>query len=156
MSAFISSRIVQRYIPNNPLAIPERRLIRYTTRTGRYKKLLSICSLVAIVSGVLLTTRWPDRPFFLDFIFYFGLGLGVGGILVCTFTALSISVPSHMTATAMTNYYLCQQLGLVLGVAVTSAASRAIFKKYLLQEIADGREKSKVCLQCLALFCERG
>jgi hypothetical protein len=111
---------------------------------------------ISIVSGVLLTTRWADRPFFLDFIFYFGLGLGVGGILVCTFTALSISVPSQMTATAMTNYYLCQQLGLVLGVAVTSATSRAIFKKCLFQEIADGREKSKVCFQCLAFFREHG
>ncbi|OQE25287.1 hypothetical protein PENSTE_c006G07571 [Penicillium steckii] len=124
ISAFIGSRVVQ--------------------KTGRYKKVLIACFVVAIVNGALLAGRWPSRPLFCDLIFYFGLGLGVGGILVCTFTALSISVPSQMTATAMSNYYLCQQIGLVMGVAVSSAANKTIFKDFLFQDIPNSTEKSKV------------
>lgn len=103
--------------------------------------------MVAIVNDVLLAGRWPHRPVFYDMIFYFGLGLGVGGILVCTFTGLSVSVPSEMTASAMTNYYLCQQLGMVAGVSVASAASRALFKQCLFQDIPQSSEKSKVRFQ---------
>lgn len=82
-------------------------------------------------------------------IFYAGMGLGVGSIFVCTFTALSVSVPSQMTATAMTNYYLCQQLGLVVGVSVVSSASRAVFEKGLSQDIPLSKDKSQVCVQIL-------
>ena len=77
------------------------------------------------------------------------MGLGVGSIFVCTFTALSASVPSQMTATAMTNYYLCQQLGLVVGVSVVSSASRAVFEKGLSQDIPLSKDKSQVCVQIL-------
>jgi len=77
------------------------------------------------------------------------MGLGVGDIFVCTFTALSISVPSQMTATAMTNYYLCQQLGLVVGVSVASAASRALFEKSLSEDIPPREDKSQVCIRIL-------
>lgn len=82
-------------------------------------------------------------------IFYAGMGLGVGGIFVCTFSALSVSVPSQMTATAMTNYYLCQQLGLVVGVSVVSSASRAVFEKGLSQDIPLSKDKSQVRVQNL-------
>lgn len=84
-----------------------------------------------------------------DMIFYAGMGLGVGGIFVCTFTGLSVSVPRQMTATAMTNYYLCQQLGLVVGVSVASAASRALFEKSLSQDIPPGNDQSQVCVPFL-------
>lgn len=97
----------------------------------------------------MIAARWPHRPIVGEMICYLGLGIGVGGTLVCAFTALSVSVPDQMTATAMTNYYLCQQLGLVLGVSVTSAASQALFRKYLGQEFPVGKDKSKVSMQCL-------
>lgn len=85
-------------------------------------------------------------------IFYAGMGLGVGGILVCTFSGLSVSVPSEMTATAMTNYYLCQQLGLVVGISVVSSASRAVFEKCLSHDIPLHKDKSQVCIPLLGPF----
>jgi hypothetical protein len=90
---------------------------------------------------------------FCDMIFYAGMGLGVGDILVCTL-ALSVSVQSQITATAMTNYYLCQQLGLVVGVSVASSASRAVFERCLSQHIPLREDISQVCVQILlgALF----
>lgn len=113
------------------------------SRTGKYKKLLLINCAVAIISNILIGMPWPDDPIIWEMICYLGLGIGVGGTLVCTFTALSVSVPKEMTATAMTNYYLCQQLGLVVGVSVTSAASQGLFERYLVHDIS-GDDKSKV------------
>ncbi|KAF4771823.1 hypothetical protein HAV15_004710 [Penicillium sp. str.  len=124
LSAAIGSRIVQ--------------------KTGRYKTILITGCVVAIASNALIAGRWPHRPLYCDMIFYAGMGLGVGSIFVCTFTALSVSVPSQMTATAMTNYYLCQQLGLVVGVSVVSSASRAVFEKGLSQDIPLSKDKSQL------------
>ncbi|OQD88546.1 hypothetical protein PENSOL_c070G07543 [Penicillium solitum] len=124
LSAAIGSRIVQ--------------------KTERYKTILITGCVVAIASNALIAGRWPHRPLYCDMIFYAGMGLGVGSIFVCTFTALSVSVPSQMTATAMTNYYLCQQLGLVVGVSVVSSASRAVFEKGLSQDIPLSKDKSQL------------
>lgn len=128
LSAAVNSRIVQ--------------------RTGKYKKLLLVNCAVAIISNMLIGMPWPNDPIVWEMICYLGLGIGVGGTLVCTFTALSVSVPKEMTATAMTNYYLCQQLGLVVGVSVTSAASQGLFERYLFHDIP-GDDKSKLVAKIL-------
>ena len=72
------------------------------------------------------------------------MGVGMGGFFSVTFVGLSASVPSQLSATAMTAYYLAQQLGMMMGISATSVTCRMVFKAYLGLKFADFADSLQV------------
>ena len=66
-------------------------------------------------------------------------------MLACTFTALTMSTPKPLQATAICMYYLCQQVGAIVGTAVSSVALHMIFKKTLDDRLKGITNKDEVC-----------
>ncbi|KAJ5953450.1 major facilitator superfamily domain-containing protein [Penicillium verhagenii] len=119
---------------------------RIMKRTGKYKALaISGCG-IGIISCLMIGWRWPQSPTptIWEQLYPFGLGFGLGGSLAASFVGLSASIPDNVTAPAFTIYYLCQQVGMILGVTVASMISRGFFKTYLLRNLGQSADSLEV------------
>ena len=58
-------------------------------------------------------------------------GFAFGPLLTGTFTALSAAAPRHLSATAITSYYVCQQIGSMIGTSLSAAVLQRLFKSAL-------------------------
>jgi MFS family permease len=90
-----------------------------------------------ILGNMLLVIRLPQAPYYWEILFTIIIGVGMGGFFSVTFVGLSASIPDQMSATAMTVYYLAQQLGMMMGITATSVTCRMVFKDYLERKLAD-------------------
>ncbi|KAJ5880815.1 transporter [Penicillium subrubescens] len=106
-------------------------------RTGKYKSLSIKCCMAMILGNMLLVIRLPQAPYYWEILFTIIIGVGMGGFFSVTFVGLSASIPNQMSATAMTVYYLAQQLGMMMGITATSVTCRMVFKEYLERKLAD-------------------
>lgn len=106
-------------------------------RTGKYKSLSIKCCMAMILGNMLLVIRLPQAPYYWEIFFTIIIGVGMGGFFSVTFVGLSASIPDRMSATAMTVYYLAQQLGMMMGITATSVTCRMVFKNYLERKLAD-------------------
>ena len=61
--------------------------------------------------------------------------MGIGGLFATLFMGLSASIPKGMSATAITVYYMAQQLGMILGVTLAAAACRRAFEAQLFRHL---------------------
>jgi len=61
------------------------------------------------------------------------------------FVAVSVSVPRDSGASAITTYYLAQQLGILVGVNSTAAVMRSVFKNHLIENLALEPMANKAC-----------
>ncbi|CEJ58991.1 hypothetical protein PMG11_07629 [Penicillium brasilianum] len=106
-------------------------------RTGKYKSLSIKCCLAMILGNILLAVRLPQGPHYWEVLFTVIVGIGMGGFFAVTFVGLSASIPDKMSATAMTLYYLAQQLGMMMGISAASVTCRMVFRAYLERKLAD-------------------
>ncbi|KAJ5927973.1 hypothetical protein N7466_006929 [Penicillium verhagenii] len=113
-------------------------LAEYWVRTQNASNGLAAASIVPVTLG----WRWPQSPTptIWEQLYPFGLGFGLGGSLAASFVGLSASIPDNVTAPAFTIYYLCQQVGMILGVTVASMISRGFFKTYLLRNLGQSAD----------------
>lgn len=106
-----------------------------TSSTGRYKLLSILCLSLASLSYLLIAIRWPQGPRRWELLYTFGSGMGIGGLFATSFMGLSASIPKDMSATAITVYYMSQQLGMILGVTLAAAACRRTFEAQLFRHL---------------------
>jgi glycerol uptake facilitator-like aquaporin len=72
-------------------------------------------------------------------------GLSPGAVLACTFTALTLSSPTEFQATSICMYYLCQQVGGIVGTGVSFIALHAMFNATLERWLGVIPHKKEVC-----------
>ncbi|KAJ5637948.1 hypothetical protein N7490_007827 [Penicillium lividum] len=85
---------------------------------------------------ILIMLRWP-RGFHNWELAYLAIeGFGTWMFSSTLFVAVSVSVSKDKAASAITIYYLSQQLGIMVGTATTAAVTRSVFQGQLLKKLA--------------------
>ncbi|KOS44565.1 hypothetical protein ACN38_g4503 [Penicillium nordicum] len=113
-------------------------------RTGRYKACAIIGLCVAIVSHVIIIVRWSVfEPFMWELIYTATAGFGATMSCSAQFVALSSAVSEKQITVAITSYYLFQQIGNMIGIALTQPLQRLLFEKLLGKKIGTDLEAAK-------------
>lgn len=103
----------------------------FLPRTNRYKELCVTSLILGAFVYLAIAIRWGNEPYPWEFLYILPAGLASGAVLACTFTALIMSTPKSLQATAICMYYLCQQVGGIVGTGVSSVALHMIFESTL-------------------------
>jgi hypothetical protein len=101
---------------------------------------------------LLITFRWgANWQLPGEWLYSLPAGLGLGAVLACTFTGLTISTEQSLQATAICIYYLSQQVGGIIGTAVSTVALHSTFKSTLAGFLQNVPNKEKVS-ELISLF----
>lgn len=113
-------------------------------RTYRYK-FLSVIALVSMCSFYLLVfLRWRVGAGLWESLYIFPVGLSFGILLATQFMGFSASTPKDQMATAISVYYLGQEVGMITGIGVSSAILRLDFRHTLSRRLTDSPDKHNV------------
>lgn len=125
--------------------------------------------MVSLVFGSLIylviAIRWGNQPYRWEHFYILPAGMGMGAILTCTFVGMTMSTPKRLHATAICIYFLCQQVGGIIGTAVSSVTLRTIFKNTLedwlngipnKEEVGGRRPKSGLTQSMLTIIGNSG
>ncbi|KAF4342777.1 multidrug resistance [Fusarium beomiforme] len=102
-------------------------------RTGRYKSLIIFSAVSSITSYTLMLLRWHGETNWLESLYVFPGGLGMGIAQSAAFIALQASIDPKDKAAASSGIFLSVTLGSVVGMAGTSAAIQG-FLRYDIQQ----------------------
>ncbi|KAE8391149.1 major facilitator superfamily domain-containing protein [Aspergillus alliaceus] len=95
-------------------------------RTLKYKILSIISVVLAKASYTIAGLLWRQSPSYLGLIPASLGSLGVGSLVAAQFVAISVRTPSEHANSSITTYWLAQQLGMILGVAVAALLSQRV------------------------------
>ncbi|XMA11303.1 hypothetical protein WAI453_004094 [Rhynchosporium graminicola] len=90
-------------------------------RSGRYKKLCIISIACCIVTELFILLRWSHPIGIWESLITFPFGIFGGIILSTQFIGLYHCTAKHQMSTAITTYYMSQQIGIALGISLVSA-----------------------------------
>ncbi|ODQ54685.1 MFS general substrate transporter [Saitoella complicata NRRL Y-17804] len=93
-------------------------------RTGRYKLPAVSAGVVAAVTYILLILTWHGETNWIQSLFIIPGGFGTGIAQTAVFIALTSAVQKSAIAIATSGLYLASNIGMVLGVSLTSAVLR--------------------------------
>ncbi len=113
-------------------------------RTKRYKKISVAAVFVSIISFVAIMLRWRGRINAWESLYVFPASVGVGMLNSSQFTALAVSVEKPQLATAVSIFYLSQQIGLMIGASVSTAVLRHGFRAALNKRLGGFLDADKV------------
>ena len=101
-----------------------------------------------------IAMRWGNEPYPWEYLYILPAGIAPGAVLACTFTTLTIITSKPLQATAICMYYLCQQVGGIIGTGVSSVALHTIFKNTLEDRLGGIPNKEEVCdlYECFSNF----
>jgi hypothetical protein len=88
---------------------------------------------------------WGNKRYPWRYLYNFPAGFSPGLVLACTFTALTLSSPTELQATSICMYYICQQVGGIVGTGVSSVALHVMFKATLERRLGVIPHKKEVC-----------
>jgi MFS family permease len=103
----------------------------YIKRTGRYKKLTLVASMVACACYITLILRWRGNTYEWEAFEIFPGGFGTGMTMASIFIALTSNMSHDTIAVATSGLYLSGSLGTVLGVSISSSIQRGALKALL-------------------------
>ena len=99
--------------------------------------MLLFLSWTVLFIGVLLAMLRLPQSAYLGELAYVGLiAVGFMGLNSALFVAMSVSVPKDKSASALTSYYLVQQLGMMAGVISTASLTQSTFRSQLVKKLA--------------------
>jgi MFS family permease len=104
-------------------------------RTGRYKVLTIFASLSACLSYGLLVLRWHGHTSWLESLDIVPGGFGTGMTSSAAFIALTSSVAKSEIAMSTGGMYLFGSVGMVVGVAASSAIQLSALKVLLVARL---------------------
>lgn len=97
-----------------------------------------------MICFLLTAIRWRFRPSLWE-LAYVSLGyVALAGTLAAQFVGISASAPKEHSATAITTYYIFQQMGVILGVTLAATLSRQVFENALFQELGTDKDALQV------------
>ncbi|PNP79470.1 hypothetical protein FNYG_07086 [Fusarium nygamai] len=106
-------------------------------RTGRYKALIIFSAISSITSYALMLLRWHGQTNWLESLYVFPGGLGMGIAQSAAFIALQASIDPKDKAAASSGIFLAVTLGSVVGMAGTSAAIQGLLRHDIQQNLND-------------------
>ncbi|KAF3208775.1 hypothetical protein TWF679_007601 [Orbilia oligospora] len=89
-------------------------------RTGRYKLILVLAGIISTVASTLLILRWNGHTGFLESLYIFPGGLGMGLSQAASFVAMTAGLEKEHYAVATMGLYLSSSLGAVAGVSAVN------------------------------------
>ncbi|KAM0545589.1 hypothetical protein ACHAPJ_011289 [Fusarium lateritium] len=104
-------------------------------RTGRYKALIVFASVSSITSYALMLLRWHGQTNWLESLYVFPGGLGMGIAQSAAFIALQASIDPKDKAAAASGIFLSVTLGAVVGMASTSATIQGFLRHDVQQNL---------------------
>lgn len=116
-----------------------------TKRTNGYKCLCIAAAILSVWVYMLITVRWgATEQFSWEWLYSMPAGLSLGIVLACTFTGLTVSTEPSLYGTAICLYYLSQQVGNIIGTAVSTVAIHSVFKATLTGALQDLPRRDEV------------
>ncbi|KAL2067238.1 hypothetical protein VTL71DRAFT_1662 [Oculimacula yallundae] len=106
-------------------------------RSGRYKKLCLVSIACCILTELLVLLRWSHSTSIWESLVTFPFGIFGGIILSTQFIGLYQCTAKHQMATAITTYYMSQQVGIALGISLVSALMKQEFHTILQKTLVD-------------------
>ncbi|KAH7130146.1 major facilitator superfamily domain-containing protein [Dendryphion nanum] len=109
----------------------------FIKRTGRYRVLALLATLIGSGAYLLLILRWHGHTNWLESLYILPGGLGMGIAQSALFIGLQAAIdPSHM-AVATSSLYLASSIGMVAGMAGTSAVLQEMLRRGLEHRLDD-------------------
>jgi MFS family permease len=115
----------------------------FMTRTGRMKSPQVAGGISGLLGAICLSTMWKDIPAWLTTIFIIPPSAGQGLMFPATTLAVLATSTQEDQAVMTTTLVLWRQLGIVMGVAVSSLIVQNALSLYL-QQFVTGSEKAEV------------
>jgi MFS family permease len=106
-------------------------------RTGRYKLLVVVATLVASTGFALLVVRWHGSTNWLESLYIFPCGFAMGTLQSALFISVQAGIDPSFSAISASLLYLAQPTGNVAGLAVASAVLQGTLKQGLSQRLAE-------------------
>jgi MFS family permease len=106
-------------------------------RTGRYKLLVVIATLVASAGFALLVVRWHGNTNWLESLYIFPCGFAMGTLQSALFISVQAGIDPSFSAISASLLYLAQPTGNVAGLAVASAVLQGTLKQGLSRRLAE-------------------
>lgn len=151
LGGVVSGYVIKRYASlNTPPSLLSNLASSLTIHRMRRYKTMSIISLgITVLSFLLIFLIWRDGCNIWESFFLFVVGFAPGILFSTMFIGMSYSSPKECLSVCIGTYYLCQQLGTIIGPACGAALAQRLFKNNLVQHIVDIPDKKTVC--CLHL-----
>jgi MFS family permease len=106
-------------------------------RTGRYKLLVVVATLVASTGFALLVVRWHGSTNWLESLYIFPCGFAMGTLQSALFISVQAGIDPSFSAISASLLYLAQPTGNVAGLAVASVVLQGTLKQGLSQRLAE-------------------
>lgn len=103
----------------------------FIRRTGYYKNLLVLASLIASISYVLLYFRWNGDTGFWESLDIIPGGVGTGIASAAAFVAMTASLPAEEIAMATSGYMLVVSFAMTAGVTISNSVLGLEFQQQL-------------------------
>ncbi|MCJ1230374.1 hypothetical protein MMC12_007047 [Toensbergia leucococca] len=110
---------------------------KWISRTKRYKKISVAAVFICIMSFIAIMLRWRGRINVWESLYIFPASLGVGMLNSSQFIGLAASIEKPQLATAVSLFYLSQQIGLMIGASGSAALLRKTFRDALVENLGD-------------------
>lgn len=102
---------------------------------------IAICG--AFMSYMVIFIRWRSGSSTWELLYLFPNGMFIGALFTTQFAGMSLGVPKENLLTCITTYYLCQQLGYIIGPATNVALVQRVFGGKL-EKMLEGWEEKRV------------
>lgn len=112
-------------------------------RTGRYKNLIVLATLLSCASYVLLIVRWHGKISAWEVLETFPGGFGMGVVGSGIFIALTAALEQEHIAMATGGMFLASSFGMMMGIAATTSLQLSSLR-WLLGENIQGPDSEKV------------
>ncbi|KAG2197122.1 hypothetical protein INT47_004187 [Mucor saturninus] len=107
----------------------------YMSKTGEYRKITIVGSLMAFISMAGYSMWTPSTPYYFQFFCLLIDGLSLGVIITTTLIAMHSCVDPSEIATITSMSYLFRSIGGVVGISLTSAIFQGVVKQILQEKI---------------------
>ncbi|KAF5005271.1 hypothetical protein FDECE_8257 [Fusarium decemcellulare] len=103
----------------------------FIKKTGKYKWLIYISTIMASFCYFLLITRWHGKTNWLESFYILPGGFGMGMAYSVLFVATQASAEPDQVSAAVSTLFLSNSIGVIIGVASTSATVKIVLQKSL-------------------------
>jgi hypothetical protein len=140
IGSLISGAVIRRQVtfPETHKDITDR------NRTGRYKALAVCATLMAGLCYTLLILRWHGHTNIWESLYIIPGGFGAGMAEGAVFIGLTASVDPSLHAIALSGLFQSTNIGIITGLAASSAVLQATLKRELQQSLTGFKHKEKV------------
>ncbi|KAH8816386.1 major facilitator superfamily domain-containing protein [Xylogone sp. PMI_703] len=112
-------------------------------KTGRYKRLVTLATTASSLSYLTLILRWKGKISVFEALEIIPSGFGTGMVQATAFIALTSSLEHKEIAMATSGMYLITSIGMVTGIAVSSAVQQGGLRALLLRAL-HGPDSGKI------------